>query len=76
MYATGVGLVMKGIEKYEREAKRGTNTAKIIEEPKSKVTQQQTLKNSPITGHSTKKTGSFFDSLISKAKDWISDDVD
>ena len=28
MYATGVGLVMKGIEKYEREAKHGSNSAK------------------------------------------------
>jgi len=74
MYATGVGLVMKGIEKYEREAKRGTNTAKTVE--KVSTTQQVNDKKPQITGHSTKKAGSFFDSLISKAKDWISDDVE
>src|ERR1044071_201815 len=28
LYATGVGLVMKGIEKYERDAKRGVNLVK------------------------------------------------
>lgn len=74
MYATGVGLVMKGIEKYEREAKRGTNTAKTVE--KVSTTQKVDDKKPQITGHSTKKAGSFFDSLISKAKDWISDDVE
>ena len=29
LYATGVGLVMKGIEKYERDSKRGVNSVKV-----------------------------------------------
>jgi hypothetical protein len=29
-----------------------------------------------VIGHSTKKVGNFFDSLITKAKDWMSDDVE
>ena len=29
-----------------------------------------------VTGHSKQKVGNFFDSLISKAKDWMSDDVE
>lgn len=78
MYATGVGLVMKGIEKYEREAKRGLNSSKQNEEkvlvavtPENKKKEEK-----KVIGHSTKKVGNFFDSLITKAKDWMSDDVE
>lgn len=74
MYATGVGLVMKGIEKYEREAKRGTNLSKPIEE--KVATTEPIIEKKKVTGHSNKKVGSFFDSLINKAKDWMSDDVE
>lgn len=79
MFATGVGLVMKGIEKYEREAKRGNNTAKQFVEEKETVTvavKQAKKEDKKVTGHSQKKIGSFFDSLINKAKDWISDDLE
>lgn len=79
MFATGVGLVMKGIEKYEREAKRGNNTAKQMVEEKEAVTveaRQTKKEDKKVTGHSQKKIGSFFDSLINKAKDWISDDLE
>lgn len=77
MYATGVGLVMKGIEKYEREAKRGANASKPQEEKvlvQTAETKQKEEKK--VTGHSKQKVGSFFDSLITKAKDWMSDDVE
>ncbi len=77
MYATGVGLVMKGIEKYERDAKRGTNISKPATEKvevKAVVEKPQEIKK--VTGHSSKKAGDFFGSLINKAKDWISDDVE
>lgn len=80
MFATGVGLVMKGIEKYERESKRGNNTAKQFVEEKETVTvaaaKQTKKEDKKVTGHSQKKIGSFFDSLINKAKDWISDDLE
>ena len=36
-YATAVGLVMKGIEKYERDSKRGANTVKQSMEPDEKI---------------------------------------
>lgn len=80
MFATGVGLVMKGIEKYERESKRGNNTAKQFVEEKEMVSvaaaKQPKKEDKKVTGHSQKKIGSFFDSLINKAKDWISDDLE
>lgn len=78
MYATGVGLVMKGIEKYEREAKRGLNSSKPNEEKVAVATAPETKKKEEkkVIGHSTKKVGNFFDSLITKAKDWMSDDVE
>ena len=77
MYATGVGLVMKGIEKYERDAKRGANTSKPFEEKANQKIAEPTKKEKAIvTGHSKQKAGDFFGSLISKAKDWMSDDLD
>ena len=77
MYATGVGLVMKGIEKYEREIKRGTNNTKVKEEPKVAInTEEKKKENKKITGHSTKKVGSLLSDLVSKAKDWMTDDVE
>ncbi|MBS1634787.1 MAG: cell division protein FtsA [Bacteroidetes bacterium] len=80
MYATGIGLVMKGIEKYEREAKRGTNTAKQFVEEKQTVSVEakssSKKEEKKVAGHSQKKIGSFFDSLINKAKDWMSDDLE
>lgn len=77
MYATGIGLVMKGIEKYEREAKRGNNTAKQVEEKQAVTVEvRQPKEEKKVAGHSQKKIGSFFDSLINKAKDWISDDIE
>lgn len=72
LYATGVGLVMKGIEKYERESKRGNNTMKVAE-----VNTQETVKeDKKVTDHSNKKAGNFFDTLITRAKDWMSDDIE
>jgi cell division protein FtsA len=76
MYATGVGLVMKGIEKYERELKRGTNSSKQVEETVLVEATASKKAEKKVTGHSKQKVGNFFDSLISKAKDWMSDDVE
>lgn len=77
MYATGVGLVMKGIEKYERELKRGTNLSKPQEElVTASIKEEKKKEEKKVTGHSKQKVGNFFDSLITKAKDWMSDDVE
>ena len=75
LYSTGVGLVMKGIEKYERDAKRGINTQKteVIE---VKTEAEQTKEKKKVVGHSKKKIGSFFENIFKSAQDWISDDIE
>ena len=73
LYATGVGLVMKGIEKYERESKRGTNNVKQEVEAGKKGEEK---KDKKVIGHSQKKIGSFFTTLIDRTKDWMSDDIE
>jgi cell division protein FtsA len=74
LYATGIGLVMKGIEKYERESKRGLNFNKPeVVDAQETVSVKEAKK---ITNHSQKKIGSFFDTLITRAKDWMSDDIE
>jgi cell division protein FtsA len=75
LYATGVGLVMKGIEKYERESKRGSNNVKQeVEVEAGKKGDEK--KDKKVIGHSQKKIGSFFTSLIDRTKDWMSDDIE
>jgi cell division protein FtsA len=74
LFATGVGLVMKGIEKYERESKRGANNAKLEAEVTTKTARKKESRQ--VVGHSQKKIGSFFSSLIEKTKDWMSDDIE
>jgi cell division protein FtsA len=75
LYATGVGLVMKGIEKYERDSKRGTNSVKVETET---LTKEETIKKEEkkIAGHSKKKIGSYFTDLIGRTRDWMSDDIE
>ncbi|HQQ93689.1 MAG TPA: cell division protein FtsA [Bacteroidia bacterium] len=74
LYATGVGLVMKGIEKYEREAKRGSNNNK----PTADIARDETPEeNKPkVVGHSQRKLGSFFSGILEKTRDWMSDDIE
>lgn len=73
LYATAVGLVMKGIEKYEREEKRGTNASKL-QEVKVEITEEQKKKEAKkVIGHSRKKT---FTNIIDMVKDWMSDDIE
>lgn len=73
LYATGVGLVMKGIEKYERDSKRGTNSVKVETLTKEETAKKEEKK---IAGHSKKKIGSYFTDLIGRTKDWMSDDIE
>lgn len=77
LYATGVGLVMKGIEKYERDSKRGVNLVKqevTVEENEKPAEKKKETKK--VAGHSQKKIGSFFTTLIDRTKDWMSDDIE
>lgn len=75
LYATGVGLVMKGIEKYERDAKRGINSAKPEIEIEVENEEIKKKEQAKVIGHSEKnKVGSFFTILIERTKDWMSDD--
>jgi len=76
LYATGVGLVMKGIEKYERDAKRGINTTKVEALPEVKTEEEKAKEKKKVVGHSKKKIGSFFENIFKSAQDWISDDIE
>lgn len=74
LYATGVGLVMKGIEKYERDSKRGLNNTKQEVEVEKQVDNKKEAKK--VVGHSQKKIGGFFTAMIERTKDWMSDDIE
>jgi len=76
MYATAVGLVMKGIEKYERESKRGINTTKTKDEPIVEFKEVKKKEEKKVTEHSSRKVGSFLSDILNKTRDWISDDVE
>lgn len=76
LYATGVGLVMKGIEKYERDSKRGVNQTKQEVEVEVETVGQKKKESKKVVGHSQKKIGSFFTTLIDRTKDWMSDDIE
>lgn len=76
LYATGVGLVMKGIEKYERDAKKGINTNKIEVQPEVKTEEVELKDKKKVVGHSKKKIGGFFENIIKSASEWISDDIE
>ena len=76
-YATAVGLVMKGIEKYERDSKRGANTVKQSIEPDEKIKAETPIEkeNINIANHSQAKKGNFLSLFLDRAKDFMSDDV-
>ena len=76
LFATGVGLVMKGIEKYERDAKRGGNQNKPELETVKVASTEKKTEHPKVVGHSQKKIGSFFTTLIDRTKDWMSDDIE
>ncbi len=76
LYATAVGLEMKGIDKYEREAKRGVNTAKTEVQVEVTSEVEQSKEKKKVVGHSKKKIGSFFENIFKSAQDWISDDIE
>lgn len=58
MYATGIGLVLKGFEDLEKSAKR----------------QPEAASTGDVKTHSEKTRGSFFDSIIQRGKTWFVDE--
>jgi hypothetical protein len=68
---------MKGIEKYEREAKRATNASKpAIESKPITESKESVQEEKKVAGHSQKRIGSFLTNLLEKTQDWIRDDVE
>jgi cell division protein FtsA len=76
LFATGIGLVMKGIDKYERESRRGGKNVKQEIEVDKAGTAGKKKESRKVIGHSQKKIGSFFSTLIDRTKDWMSDDIE
>lgn len=79
MFATGVGLVMKGFEKLEKENNKNRNSTskeveqKITLESENKKEKKKELKTAD---HSNKKRGNLFESILKKGKEWLQDDLD
>jgi cell division protein FtsA len=79
MFATGVGLVMKGFEKLEKE--KGRNKTVISQSTPSTPKKENSPEpkeekdNKPID-HSSRKRGSLFENLLKKGKEWLKDDID
>jgi cell division protease FtsH len=80
-----VDIIMKGeklqakqdIQENKTETQQEKEAAKAVEETVVVETAEAKQKaEKKVTGHSKQKVGNFFDSLISKAKDWMSDDVE
>jgi len=67
MFATGVGLLIKGLDKAEKSS---YNMPYTVEEEQPIV-----IKEEKITGHSKKdKKGTFFENLFKKAENWLADE--
>jgi cell division protein FtsA len=73
MFATGVGLIMMGLTKMEREAGEALNNEKETLSPNKK--QKENKKEKTIT-HSEGKKGSMFEHISSKVSEWLRDDID
>jgi cell division protein FtsA len=58
MYATGIGLVLKGFEALERKG----------------VKKEEAASTGSVKSHSTKNKGSFFDKLLEKSQQLFSDE--
>jgi cell division protein FtsA len=74
MFATGVGLVMMGINKMEKDVSRqdsNTLVSEVVTENK-----KEEKKKVKTATHSNEKRGKFFETFTSKVADWLRDDVD
>jgi cell division protein FtsA len=78
MFATGVGLVMKGFEKLEKE--QGKSRSLVTETVEKEVVKAdkkpERKKESQPADHSSKKRSGLFDSILKKGKEWLQDDLD
>jgi cell division ATPase FtsA len=73
-FATGIGLVMMGIKKMEKEiARTGASAIKQTAEP---VTAEKETKKKKTADHSREPKGKFFENFTSKVTDWLKDDID
>ena len=71
MFATGIGLVMMGIKKMEKEMERtGASAIKQTIEPTKEV------KKRKLANHSNEPKGKFFENFTTKVSDWLKDDID
>lgn len=60
MYSTGIGLVLKGFEAFERSAAASQH--------------QATVTATAAKNHSEKTKGSFFDSILARSKNWFAEE--
>lgn len=68
VYATGVGLVLRAMKAHERDLVPELKEEKVTEEEKKEP------EKPPISDHSKKRKGSFFEKLIEKATQFLSED--
>ena len=64
MFATGVGLVIKGFERLEKYESKDKEKGKVNEAIKEKTI---------VQNHSKKTKGSFFDKIFAKGKEFFED---
>lgn len=65
MYATGIGLVVKGFQAASRLNESGEKLATEM---------KQTAAANAVKNHSTKTKGGFFDKILSKSRTWFEDE--
>ena len=65
MYATGIGLVVKGFQATSRLSESGEKLAAEM---------KQTAAANAVKNHSTKTKGGFFDKILSKSRTWFEDE--
>ncbi len=73
MFATGIGLVMMGIKKMEKEIARNGSSA-IKQTLEAPVKEEKKVKQ-PVD-HSKQPKGKFFENFTTKVSDWLKDDID
>ncbi len=79
VFATGVGLVIKGLAVLDMQnASKPATTPK--EQPKAeeapKATEEAEKPKTPIAEHSSKQKGSFFDKILQKGKQFFEEDAE
>ena len=68
-YATGVGLVIKGLQVLDKQKVFSNNTT-------TKAPEVPPTPNTAIKDHSTKNKGSFFDKILQKGKQFFEEDAE